>query len=371
MSIGPLQLVVIGFDDEKYLSEIVQQLQAVRRQGIIRLFDMLYIIKQADGTLASKQVSDLTAEEKKQFGKLVSRLIGLGSEGVEHEDAATMAESLGTAETEYGLNEAELQRIAEQIPNGSSAILVLFEHHWAVDLRQSIVNAGGKVLSNAYINPDTLQKASHELAFVLEAINRVEASAVDEAAAIRAQARAEADEAHAEAEAAERLKEAAEKAAAEAEEQARRIKQAAALEALSALKAAKLIAEEAEQEAMQALSEAELIKATAADEAAMAKAEAEAMEDAAFAQAEAVRRAAQRQEAEAIARAEEVVARAKELEATAVMKAIQALIAAQIVEEEAAQRAVDAIVAAEVLERVTAQKAADTLLTDGFITLKK
>jgi len=41
------------------------------------------------------------------------------------------------------------------------------------------------------------------------------------------------------------------------------------------------------------------------------------------------------------------------------------------VEEEAAQRAVDAIVAAEVLERVTAQKAADTLLTDGFITLKK
>jgi uncharacterized membrane protein len=384
MSIGPLQMVIIGFENDTYARDIVAELRAARQQGSIRLFDMLYLIKHADGTVASKQVSDLTPEEKETFGRLVSRLIGLGAEGIAQDNISELADSLRETDADYGLTEAELQGLAAKVPNGSSAIAALFEHHWALNLRETIVKAGGKLLVNAYINPDTLKVASQQLNFVLDAVNRVEATAIDAAAAIRAEAQADADAARAAAEAATQQRIAAEQAAAEAEEKARRIKQAAALQALSALKAAKLVAAEAEEEAMKALSEAELIKMTAADEAALviteAKAEeervqketaeriaaAQAMEDEAFAQAEAVRRAAQRQEANAMAEAEIVVAAAKEMEAAAVLKAIRALVAADIVQEAAEQRAIEAIVAANVVEELAARKAATALLASGM-----
>ncbi len=268
MSIGPLQLVIIGIDKDKYARNVVLELQEIRKQGVIRLFDMLYLIKHENGTIAAKEISDLTSEEKREYGTLANRLLGLGTEAIQHDNAEELAASLGMAETEFGLSQEDIQNLADQIPNNSSAILILFEHHWALHLRETIINAGGKLLANGYINPDTLQIASHELASVLDAVRQVEAQAIDEATVVKAQAKAEAKDAKlgaaaavAQAEATAEEAAAVEKVAhvqekeamaeaAKAQALAKQIKQAAALEALAALRAADLIEEEAEKEAM-------------------------------------------------------------------------------------------------------------------------
>ena len=52
--IGPLQLLVIGFDEDTYAKEIMVELKNLRKHNVIRLFDLLYIIKHPDGTIASK-----------------------------------------------------------------------------------------------------------------------------------------------------------------------------------------------------------------------------------------------------------------------------------------------------------------------------
>ncbi|MFN2187865.1 MAG: hypothetical protein ACK2T3_03810, partial [Candidatus Promineifilaceae bacterium] len=77
--IGPLQLVVIGFDEDKYARDIILEVKELRKKGAIRLFDLLYLFKHEDGTIDSREVSDLEAEEQREFGTLIKSLIGLVS----------------------------------------------------------------------------------------------------------------------------------------------------------------------------------------------------------------------------------------------------------------------------------------------------
>lgn len=45
MSLGPLQLIVIGFDAPEPDGSVLAELNAIREQGFIRLVDALGVIK--------------------------------------------------------------------------------------------------------------------------------------------------------------------------------------------------------------------------------------------------------------------------------------------------------------------------------------
>ena len=96
--IGPLQLVVIGFEQDKYARDIILELKNLRKERTIRIFDLLYIFKHEDGSITSKEVSDLQEEEQREFGTLVRTLLDLSTKDVEHMNADEVAESLGSAE---------------------------------------------------------------------------------------------------------------------------------------------------------------------------------------------------------------------------------------------------------------------------------
>ena len=130
--IGPLQLLVVGFDDDKYARDIILEIKKLRQKKAIRLFDLLYVFKHKDGTIDSREVSDLQEEEQREFGTLLKSLIGLSMKDVEHADADEVADAVPGAHTEFGLSDDELQSLANDLPDGSSAIFVAFEHVWAI-----------------------------------------------------------------------------------------------------------------------------------------------------------------------------------------------------------------------------------------------
>ncbi len=340
--IGPLQLVVIGFDEDKYAKEIMVELRKLRQENVIRLFDLLYIIKHEDGSVASKEVDDLQAEEQREFGTLVKSLIGLSTIDAEHIDADEVSEAIRSADAEFGLSEAEIQEVAAEIPNGSSAIFVIFEHSWARGVKAAIQQAGGYTRAQGLIDPDTLQKATNELAIVLEAINKAESESMEKMATAVTGAKAQEEEARTR--------------ASDAVSEADAIEAAA----MAALAAAELKAREAEQ----AVAEAEAREEAARQHAAEVAAEAEAMEDEAFAQAEAVRRAAERQKEKAQADAAEAVKQAEEIEAAAVLRAMNALVTANIIEKTAVREALNAVISANVIEASAARKAAKSFSSD-------
>jgi uncharacterized membrane protein len=340
--LGPLQLIVVGFDEDKYARDIILELKSLRKAKTILLFDLLYLFKHEDGTIDAKEVSDLQEEEQREFGTLVRSLLGLSAKDGEHIDAEAVAGSLEAADDAFGLSDSEIQKMAAEIPNGSSAIFVIFEHAWARPLKAAMIRTGGYVRAQGIIDPDTLKSATNELAAVLAAVNKTEQATMEQMADTMAGAKSQEEEARA------RAAEAMAEADVTESEVADRLEEAARM------------AEQADQAAVAAQAREE----AAREHAAQVAAEAEAMEDEAFAEAEAVRRAAERQKELALAEAAEASKHSQEIEAAAVMRAMNVLISARIIEPAATREALDAILAADVIEVSAARKAAQSLAAE-------
>jgi uncharacterized membrane protein len=154
MAIGPVQLLVIGFDRPDFHGEIVRELERLRQSDTVRVIDALAVHKDADGEIEVAHLSNLTKEEAIELGSKVAALVGLGIEGEEglHAAAEIGAADAAARGIEVFDDEAEWDVIAE-IPNDSAAALILLEHHWAVPLRDAIGRADGYRLADGMISP--------------------------------------------------------------------------------------------------------------------------------------------------------------------------------------------------------------------------
>ena len=154
MAIGPVQLIVLGFNHPDFHGEIIAELERLRESDTIRVIDSLAVYKDADGDLEVEHLSNLSEQEAIELGSKIGALIGLGIDGEDGAEAGAIAGAEEAAEG--GVNvftEQEGWDVLDDIPNDSAAALVLIEHHWAVPLRDAIVRAGGFRISDGFISP--------------------------------------------------------------------------------------------------------------------------------------------------------------------------------------------------------------------------
>ncbi len=155
MAIGPVQLIVLGFNHPDFHGEIIAELERLRASDTVRVIDSLAVYKDADGELEVEHLSNLTEAEAIELGSKIGALIGLGIEGEEGIEAGAIAGAEEVA-AEGGVNvftEEEAWDVLADIPNDSAAALILIEHHWAVPLRDAVLRAGGFRISDAFISP--------------------------------------------------------------------------------------------------------------------------------------------------------------------------------------------------------------------------
>jgi uncharacterized membrane protein len=153
MAIGPVQLIVLGFNHPDFHGEIIAELERLRASDTVRVIDALAVYKDAEGELAVEHLSNLTTEEAIELGTKVGALIGLGIEGEEGAEAGAEAGAQAAADGIQVFDESEAWDVVEDIPNDSAAALILLEHHWAVPLRDAIARAGGFRISDGFISP--------------------------------------------------------------------------------------------------------------------------------------------------------------------------------------------------------------------------
>jgi uncharacterized membrane protein len=154
MAIGPVQLIVLGFNHPDFHGEVIAELERLHENGMVRVIDSLAVYKDADGDLEVEHLSNLTQEEAIELGSKIGALIGLGIDGEEGMEAG--AEAGAEEAAEEGINVfggAEEWDVLEDIPNDSAAALILLEHHWAVPLRDAIARANGFRISDGFISP--------------------------------------------------------------------------------------------------------------------------------------------------------------------------------------------------------------------------
>jgi hypothetical protein len=140
MAIGPVQLIVLGFQHPEFHGEIIAELERLKESHTVRVIDALAVYKDAEGEIEVEHLSNLTKEEAIEVGSTVAALIGLGIEGDEDVDVEPFSDE-GAWD------------VLEDIPNDSAAALILLEHHWAVPLRDAIARAGGFRISDGFISP--------------------------------------------------------------------------------------------------------------------------------------------------------------------------------------------------------------------------
>jgi uncharacterized membrane protein len=170
MNFGPIQLIAFAFDSgDKFKGQIRRELDELRGRGLIRVLDLLFIMKEADGTVRSLQTSDLLDHEAAEFGALLRRMLAVGAAD---EESAYLGELLGAVMPSgpgQGMSLADIQAAAAGIPAGKAAALLLFEHTWAIGLGEAILSADGRVVAQGFVTRDALLAVGRELSAIVEA----------------------------------------------------------------------------------------------------------------------------------------------------------------------------------------------------------
>jgi uncharacterized membrane protein len=143
MEIGPREYVVLGFEDQKFTSEVLPELNAIQENGLIQVVDLLFVSKAADGTVTAREVSELNDEALQAYTGLAEELTGL-------------------------FTARDVEQLAREIPPGTSAVIVLLEHTWTLRLAEAVRRAGGMLFTGGIVTPDALEKVSAELAAAKE-----------------------------------------------------------------------------------------------------------------------------------------------------------------------------------------------------------
>jgi len=138
MTLGPLEYTVIGFDGNRFNGEIAQEIGKVVDAGIIALVDVVFITKDIAGDVNVVEIDGKDDPRFAGFADMLGGLMGL-------------------------LTPEDIDQIAVELPTNTSALVLLFEHRWAVDVKNAIAGAGGFLISRETIAPEALEMLNAEL----------------------------------------------------------------------------------------------------------------------------------------------------------------------------------------------------------------
>ncbi|RYV50800.1 hypothetical protein [Pengzhenrongella frigida] len=153
MTIGPVQLLVLGFDHPDFRGEIVDELERLRDSDVVRVIDALAVYKDTAGDIEVMHLSNLTKDDAIELGSTIGALIGLEIEGDRGIDIGAAAGAEAGAEGLEVFTDEEAWDVIDDIPAGTAAALILLEHRWAVPFRDAVARAHGYRISDGFISP--------------------------------------------------------------------------------------------------------------------------------------------------------------------------------------------------------------------------
>ena len=138
MTLGPLEYTVIGFEGNRFDGSIADEIARVVESGTIALVDLVFVGKGEDGHVRIVELDNHDDERFAGFAPMLHGLTGL-------------------------LTEDDIQEIAADLKPNTSALVIMFEHRWAVRVKQAIGAAGGFLIARETIRPEALEMLNAEL----------------------------------------------------------------------------------------------------------------------------------------------------------------------------------------------------------------
>lgn len=136
--LGPVQILLIGLDDPGSERMLAAELQDLHCQNAVRALDVLRVRRDPDGGLRRLDPPD--PEGSEQFQGAVVEALLVSDSGDE-----AMAEGTWS--------------LADWLPRGAAAAIILLEHRWAIPLREAAAGVGAEVFDDAWVHPRDLAAA--------------------------------------------------------------------------------------------------------------------------------------------------------------------------------------------------------------------
>lgn len=157
MEIGPLQLLVVGFTEPTLDGSVLQTLTDASESGLIKIVDLLGVYKDEAGVITAAEATELTQDEAMVYGAWVGALIGLGAGGEAGAEMGAIVGAINAGEEyEYGLDDEALATIADDVPAGGAAMILVVDHQWAIPFRNAMRAQGGILITQDFLNPEAL-----------------------------------------------------------------------------------------------------------------------------------------------------------------------------------------------------------------------
>lgn len=132
--IGPVDYLIVGFPGNRFKGEIAPAIGDLVDAGTIRIIDIAFVGKDADGSAVAMELTELDPEVQEGLEKLGIEVSGLFSDD-------------------------DLMGVAEGLEPNSSAAMLIWENVWARSVAQAMRDAGGVMLAFERIPHDVVQEA--------------------------------------------------------------------------------------------------------------------------------------------------------------------------------------------------------------------
>ena len=120
--LGPVDIVVIAFPAGAPMTgEAVPMLLDLVDRGIIRVLDAMFVIKEADGTFAGFEATNLDDKSVGDFSAFEGASSGL-------------------------LGDDDVATAADGIEPGSAAVMLVYENRWAAPFAAAVRRNGGRLV---------------------------------------------------------------------------------------------------------------------------------------------------------------------------------------------------------------------------------
>jgi hypothetical protein len=149
--IGPVQLMMIGMDAAEISNEICERVNRLRDSGAIGILDVLSLHKNRDGTMTVEQLPNLVPEPPHEPGALIGELMHKAA------GAAITASSRMPSGRGFLMHASPVPDPKDSIPLGSTVLVLLLEHQWAIPLRDAVRDADAFPVSDAWLGREVLR----------------------------------------------------------------------------------------------------------------------------------------------------------------------------------------------------------------------
>jgi Family of unknown function (DUF6325) len=135
---GPVDFLIVRFPGNKFSGLIAPELKTLEKNGLIRVIDLVFVLKDKEGNIRITEAKNLGGVEGDAFSEFAQSV---------HE----------------WLSDVDIEVFAESLPNNCSGAILLFENTWAIPFKNALMKTGAELVDHGRIPPELIQKVEQDL----------------------------------------------------------------------------------------------------------------------------------------------------------------------------------------------------------------